>query len=120
MKADETPHPAEDFAQLLQRLKDMYGLSDSKLAERIGVHVSTVNTWVHRKRQPRPDAIRALAREFRDFSEEELFAAAGRKAPGPLSPDAEQRMLELMRGLTKEQQEMMEIQLKALNDANRL
>lgn len=117
----ETPETGtgEDFAQLLKRLKDEYSVSDSEIARRIDVSVSTVNTWVHRKRSPRDDAIRALAATFPKFSEAELFAAAGRKAPGPLSPDAEERILELYRALTPEQQEMSEIQLRALRDANR-
>ncbi|MGW0552316.1 helix-turn-helix domain-containing protein [Streptomyces altiplanensis] len=118
MKSQENPHP-EDFAQLLARLKDQYHVSDSEIARRIGVSVSTVNTWVHRKRTPRDDALRAIAHEFPTFTEPELFAAVSRKAPGPLSPEREQRILELIRGLTAEQQEMKEIELRALNDANR-
>lgn len=109
----------EDFAQLLKRLKDQYRVSDSDIARAISVSVSTVNTWVHRKRSPRDDAIRALAAAYPAFTEAEMFEAAGRKAPGPLSPDAEQRILELYRALTPEQQKMSEIQLRALRDANR-
>ncbi|MDJ0460653.1 helix-turn-helix domain-containing protein [Streptomyces sp. H27-C3] len=118
VKNQENPHP-EDFAQLLARLMDEYNLSGSEIARRIGVSVSTVNTWVHRKRTPRDDALRAIAREYPKFSEADLFAAVERKAPGPLSPDREARILELIRGLTAEQQEMKEIELRALNDANR-
>ncbi len=118
MKSQENPHP-EDFAQLLARLKDEYQVSDSEIARRIGVSVSTVNTWVHRKRTPRDDALRALAGEFPKFPEASLFAAVERKAPGPLSPDRAERILELIKGLTPEQQEMKEIELRALNDANR-
>ncbi|MEU2180274.1 helix-turn-helix domain-containing protein [Streptomyces thermolilacinus] len=116
---DDTPHAAEDFAQILRRLKDEYGgLSDSEIARAVGVSPAAVGTWVHRKRTPRPEAIRALAKAYPKFSEAELFAAAGRKAPGPLSPDREQRILELIRKLTPEQQEITEIQLKALSDSN--
>lgn len=118
MKSQENPHP-EDFAQLLAHLKDRYQVSDSEISRRIGVAVSTVNTWVHRKRTPRDDALRALAREFPEYTEAALFAAVARKAPGPLSPEREERILELIRGLTAEQQEMKEIELRALNDANR-
>lgn len=124
METDETP-TGEDFAQILKRLKDEYGdktgpLSDSEIARNIGVSPGTVNTWVHRKRTPRPDAIRALAKAYPKFSVSELSEAAGRKAPGPLSPEAEERLLELFRGLTKEQQEMKEIELRALRDSNQL
>jgi transcriptional regulator with XRE-family HTH domain len=111
--------PFEDFAQLLARLKDEYGVNDSQIATAIGVSVSTVNTWVHRKRQPRPDALRALAAAYPKFTEDRIFAAAGRKTPGPLSPTAEERLLELFRGLTAEQQEIKELELRALNAHNR-
>lgn len=119
MKSQDPPHP-EDFAQLLQRLKADYGgLGDSEVARRIGVSVSTVNTWVHRKRKPRPDAIRALAKAFPKFSEEEIFAAVGRQTPGPVSPEAEQRLLELFSELTEEQQELQELQIRAVVERNR-
>lgn len=115
----EDATPTEDLAQLLARLKAEYSVNDSQIATAVGVSVSTVNTWVHRKRQPRPDALRALAAAYPKFTEDQVFAAAGRKTPGPLSPDAEERLLELFRGLTAEQQELQEIQLRALNEHNR-
>lgn len=117
--ATEDAPPTDDLAQLLARLKAEYGVNDSQIATATGVSPSTVNTWVHRKRQPRPDALRALAAAFPKFTEDEIFAAAGRKTPGPLSPDAEQRLLELFRGLTAEQQEIKELELRALNEHNR-
>jgi transcriptional regulator with XRE-family HTH domain len=114
--------PTEDLAQLLSRLKDEYGVSESEIARRIGVSAATVNNWVRRKRGtgrgPNPEKLRALHREFPKFSEDQIFAAAGRKTPGPLSPDAEERLLELFRGLTKEQQEITETQMRALNESN--
>lgn len=115
----EDATPTEDLAQLLERLKAEYGVNDSQIATAVGVSVSTVNTWVHRKRSPRPDALRALAAAYPKFTEDRVFAAAGRKTPGPLGPDAEQRLLDLFRGLTAEQQELQEIQLRALNEHNR-
>ncbi|MFJ4837115.1 helix-turn-helix domain-containing protein [Streptomyces sp. NPDC088746] len=117
--ATEDATPTEDLAQLLARLKDEYGVNDSQIATAVGVSVSTVNTWVHRKRQPRPDALRALAAAYPRFTEDQIFAAAGRKTPGPLSPAAEERLLELFRGLTAEQQEIKELELRALNEHNR-
>lgn len=116
---NEDATPTEDLAQLLARLKDDYGVNDSQIAAAVGVSVSTVNTWVHRKRSPRPDAIRAIAAAYPKYTEDMLFAAAGRKTPGPLSPDAEQRLLALFRGLTAEQQEIKELELRALNEHNR-
>lgn len=113
------PGPGEDFAQLLARLRDEYQVNDSQIAAAIGVSPSTMSTWVHRRRQPRPDALRKLAAHYPKFSEHEIFAAAGRKTPGPVSPAAEERLLELFRSLTAEQQESQEIQLRALAEHNR-
>jgi transcriptional regulator with XRE-family HTH domain len=118
------PERVEDFAQLLTRLKDTYNnVSDSEIARRIGVSPATVNAWVHRKRGgtrgPARETLQALAREFPKFTEAEIFAAVGRKTPGPLSPDAEERVQELFRELTAEQQETVETQIRALADKNR-
>ncbi|MCX4994305.1 helix-turn-helix domain-containing protein [Streptomyces longwoodensis] len=113
----------EDLAQLLARLKDHYGVNDSEIARRIGVAPSTVNSWTNRlrggKRGVRPGSIRALAAAFPAFTEDEIAAAAGREAPGPLSAEAEARVIELYRSLTEEQQRVAEAQLRALNDLNR-
>lgn len=117
--ANEDTTPIEDLAQLLARLKDEYGVNDSQIAAAIDVSVSTVNTWVHRKRQPRPEALHRLAARYPKFSADQIFAAAGRKTPGPVSPAAEERLLELFRGLTAEQQQTKEVELRALNEHNR-
>ncbi|MEU6012041.1 helix-turn-helix domain-containing protein [Streptomyces sp. NPDC047453] len=113
----------EDLAQLLARLKDTYGVTDSEISRRIGVAPATVNSWVHRKRGtgrgPNRDKLRALSQAFPKFTEAEVFAAAGRESPGPLSPDAEARIIELWRGLTAEQQRAKEVEMRALNDMNR-
>lgn len=109
----------EDFAQILKRLKSEYDVTDSEVARRIGVSVSAVHTWVHRKRQPRDEQIRALATAFPAFSEEDLFAAAGRKTPGPVGPDAAERILAMIRSYAPEIQEIAEVQVRALGDLNR-
>lgn len=116
--------PDEDFAQLLITLKAEYRVSESELARRIGVSAPTVNNWVNRKRGqgrrgPHPDKLRAISREFPKFTEDRVFASVGRKRPGPLTPAAEEHLLQLFRGLTEEQQALTEIQLRALNDSNR-
>ncbi|MFF7561914.1 helix-turn-helix domain-containing protein [Streptomyces pseudovenezuelae] len=113
----------EDLAQLLARLKDTYNVSESEIARRIGVAPSTVNSWTNRtrggKRGARPEKLRALAEAFPKFTEDEIFAAAGRETPGPLSPEAESRILELWRGLTEDQQRAKEVEMRALNEMNR-
>jgi transcriptional regulator with XRE-family HTH domain len=112
------PRPAEDFPQLLKRLKQEYNVTEKQIGDAIDVHVSTVNFWVNRKRKPRPAALRALAKAFPKFTEAELFAATDRVTPGDLGPDAEERILNLIRGLTAEQQHAQEAQLRALNEWN--
>lgn len=113
----------EDLAQLLARLKDEYNVNESEIARRIGVAPSTVNSWTNRtrggKRGARPEKLRALAAAFPKFTEDEIFAAAGRETPGPLSPDAEARILELWRGLTEDQQRAKEVEMRALNEMNK-
>lgn len=121
MTTQERP---EDLAQLLARLKDTYGVSDSEIARRIGVSPATVNAWVHRRRGTsargvKSENLRALAAAFPKFTEDEVFAAAGRESPGPLSPDSEQRILELYRSMTEDQQRMIEAQMRAVQDLNR-
>ncbi|MFH9826768.1 helix-turn-helix domain-containing protein [Streptomyces bobili] len=113
----------EDFAQLLARLKETYGVNESEIARRIGVAPATVNSWTNRtrggKRGVRPGSIHALAEAFPKFTAEEISRAAGRETPGPLSPDAESRILELYRGLTAEQQRAKEVEMRALNEMNK-
>jgi transcriptional regulator with XRE-family HTH domain len=115
----EHPHPAEDFAQTLAALKDAYRVNDTEVARTIGVHVSTVNNWAHGKANPRPAAIRALAAAYPQFTEDRLFAAIGRKAPAPLSPERREKVLEIFDQLTEEQQQMYLITGQALADSNR-
>lgn len=118
----ESPERTENLAQLIKRLKDHYGVNESEIARAIGVAPATVNSWTlgkrGTKRGPNKDKLKKLAREFPHFSEEEIFAAAGREAPGDLSPEATERLLRLFAELTPQQQEMKEIEMKALRDAN--
>ncbi|WP_367139771.1 MULTISPECIES: helix-turn-helix domain-containing protein [Streptomyces] len=122
---DHPQHDAgsEDLAQLIKSLMDDYKVNQSEIARRIGVHVSTVNTWVHRKRGqgrgPSADVLRNLSQEFPRYSEERVFAAAGRKRPGPLAAEDERELLELFKGLTEEQQEFTKTQIRALVESNR-
>ena len=117
------PEQTEDLAQLLARLKDEYNVNESEIARRIGVAPATVNSWTRRtrggKRGVRPETLRALAAAFPKFSEDQIFRAAGRQSPGPLSPDAEGRILELYRSLTEEQQRLVEAQMRAVTEMNR-
>lgn len=111
--------PVEDFAQALAALKDEYRVNDSDIAKAIGVSSAAVGTWVHRRRKPRRESVVALAKAYPKFTEARLFAALGREAPGPLAPERAQVLLELMRELTAEQQDMKEIEMRALAERNR-
>lgn len=118
METEDNP-PVEDFAQALAALKTEYKVGDVDIAKAIGVTSSAVGTWVHRQKKPRRASVVALAKAYPKFTEERLFAALGRQAPGPLTPDAETRLLDLFRELTAEQQEMKEVEIRALIQRNR-
>lgn len=113
---------SEDLAQLIQRLKDTYGVSESEIARAIGSGVSTVNSWVNRTRGggrgPRRQLLEKLAAAYPKFSRDEIFAAAGRRTPGNLSDDTETELRELFAELTEQQQELTLIQMRALRNAN--
>jgi transcriptional regulator with XRE-family HTH domain len=120
---DDQSARVEDLAQLIIRIKDTYRVSGSEIARRIDVRAATVSAWVNRTRGnvrgPNRETLRRLAHEFPKFTEAEIFAAAGRKTPGPLSPEAEERIQELYRELTAEQQAIVETQMRALTEMNK-
>lgn len=109
----------ENLAQLIKRIEDEYGVTQSDIGRAIGKASSTVNTWVHGTRRPKVDALRALHAAYPKFSEERIFAAAERAQPGPLNEAAEERLVALFRGLTEDQQKAKLIEMSALNEANK-
>ena len=115
----ETDPPIEDFAQLLAALKDEYQANDTDVAKAVGVSSAAVGTWVHRRRKPRRAAVVALAKAYPKFTEERLFAALGREAPGPVDAAGEEELFQLFRELTADQQEMKKIEMRALGERNR-
>jgi transcriptional regulator with XRE-family HTH domain len=112
----------EDLADLIKRIQDQHGVSQSDIARRLGISNSAVNLWVNRRRGsgrgPGSDTLRKLAAAY-GIPEREVFAAAGRKQPGPVEPDAEARIVSLYRELTAEQQYILEVQMRALAEDNR-
>ncbi|MFF8485226.1 helix-turn-helix domain-containing protein [Streptomyces antibioticus] len=118
----ENRHPdaadGETFAQVLAELKDQYGVNDTQIASAIGAHVSTVNNWVNGKAAPRPAAVHKLADRYPKFTTQRLFAALGKRAPAPLSPDRRDALLATFDRLTEEQQQMLLIQANAVADSN--
>lgn len=120
MENPPRPHDADDdetFAQVLAAIKDDQGIKEPAIADRVGVHVSTVNNWANGKAVPRPAALRALADAYPKFRNR-LLAAAGRKVPAPLTEDGRERWLRAIDRLTEEQQQMMLRQVEAVGDMN--
>lgn len=121
----ETPadERTENLAQLIKAIRDVYDVSESEIARRIGVAPATVNSWTHGKRGgkrgPNVEKLRGLAEAFPKFTEERIFAAARRAAPGPPDEDAEQRLLTFFRGLTEEQRRSKLIEMGALYESNK-
>lgn len=113
---------SEDLAQLIQRLKGVYGVNDSEIARAIGAAPATINSWVNRTRGgtrgPRASLLEKLHKAFPKFSREEIFAAASRQVPGELSGTDEAELFELFGGLTAEQQKLTKIQMRAWIAAN--
>ncbi|MFJ4847606.1 helix-turn-helix domain-containing protein [Streptomyces sp. NPDC088733] len=115
------PEHNEDFAQLIQRLKDEYDVNESEIARRLGVSPATVNTWTQRQRKaPRAATLEKISEVFPKFTRDEIFAAAARRTPGPLSKDATERLLAYYAQLTEEQQRAKLVEMKALAEDNRL
>lgn len=118
-----TDESTETLAQLIAAIKASYDVTEPQIAEAIGVSVSAVNTWISGKRGgtrgPRRSSLEALAAEYPNFTRDRIFAAAKRIPPANLDADAEERVLELYRGLTEEQRRMKEVEMRALNEMNR-
>lgn len=122
-KPTEDTRPPEDFAQLIAAIKTEYEVTESEIARRLGIAPATVNAWALRKRGtkrgPNPAILDRLHQAFPKFTRDRIAAAAGRKAPGPLSPDAKERLLRLFEELTEEQQTLIEMQVRAVVESNR-
>jgi transcriptional regulator with XRE-family HTH domain len=120
---DTTPERTENFAQLITRIKDLYKVNEPEIARRLGVHVSTVNNWVHgirgTGRGPKRETLEKIPEAFPKITRVEVFAAAGRKTPGPLAPEANERLLAYFAELTEEQREAKLVEMKALAEHNR-
>lgn len=120
-----TPHAREDLPRLIQWIKDQTGDNDSDVARRIGVAPATVNAWVHAKRGqgrgPAAKNLRALAAAYagHGLTEERVFAAVGRRRPGPLTQSGKEELLKLFAELTEEQQRGYAVQIRATVEDNR-
>lgn len=117
---DPTP-TEEDLAQLLRRVTSG-DLTYTEISRRSEIPIATISAWATRSRGtgrgPSRDRLRKLATAIGE-PEHVVFAAASRKAPGPLRPDREAQLLELFREMTEEQQRMQLIQARAVVQDNR-
>jgi transcriptional regulator with XRE-family HTH domain len=110
----DTVDEGETLAQLIRRVQDRHpDLTQTEIAKRAGVSVSAVNTWVHGSRTPSRKSCDKIA-DALGVDRDLVFAAAKRRTPGPLSPNAEERILGLYRRLSAEEQRIVERQLMAL------
>ena len=127
-KVESAGHPyrvtdhehGETFAQLMKRLMDTYQVNESDIARATTMSTSAVNLWVRGTRQaPRKATLEKLAAAYPKIPRADFFAAAGRRAPGPVSPDRVERIVAYLDDLTVEQQEFVEITVKAQAEHNR-
>lgn len=112
------PADGETFAQVLAELKQHYDVREPAIAERINVHVSTVNNWANGKSLPRPKYIHALSQAYPAFAKDRLEKAAGKSAPAPQSAEDREEVLRVWDRLYEDQRKMMLLQAKAVADAN--
>lgn len=117
----ENPKPGakagETLDQVLVQIKDETGRTEQQLADSIGVHVSTFNTWINGKAVPRQPSLLKLANRYPAYKRR-LFEAAGKRTPAPLTADRRDVILHELDRLTEEQQESFLIQVRAVGDSN--
>lgn len=114
----------QDIAALLKRVMGETGMSQSDIAERSGIHMATLNAWVTRRRAPgrgprTAEMLRSLAGALPGITVAEIFEAAGRRVPAGLSPEGEQRMLAIYRGLSPARQRLADQVMETLSTEQR-
>lgn len=60
----------------LRQMRDMIGVSQQKLADRIGVHVTTIKNWEQGKSRISVDGIQRCQRLLREWNEEHAYQSA--------------------------------------------
>ena len=113
MAARDPREGGETLPALLKRvINETSGLTQSRLAERSGVPLATLNAWTTGRRSPKNNAeakgqLRALAPHLPGVSVRDLFEAVGQQVPGEVSPDEESRLWELYRNLSAGRQQVV-------------
>lgn len=87
------------------------GLSQSEISNRSGIALATLNAWITGRRAPGKgpegaEKLRALAGVLPGVTVREVFEAAGRSVPGPVSADAQAHVLALYRALSPGRQRL--------------
>ncbi len=78
------------FPELLHRLREKAGLSQSELAAKAGVPVRSVQNWEQGHRRPRAEVLLSIAKALGVPVESLLVEMAGGEAPEPAASPAEQ------------------------------
>lgn len=113
MTADTAAHdarPDDTLSSLLQRVfAEHPELTQKEVADRAGISKGTLNTWVLGTRggagRLNSQALRALANALpREYTVAQVFAAAGRRAPGPLNTERRDKLVGAFSELTERQQ----------------
>ena len=98
-------HVRVSFGELLRSARARADLTQSELAARLGVQQQAVNRWENDRDRPRPETVRAIARELR-LTGTEVAAALGY-----IDPETElENVLRLPAGvvLTEKQQRALD------------
>lgn len=107
MDTADRPVSGEDLAALLKRLLAEKEKSQAWLAAETGIPLATINAWIVGRRAPKgaagTESLRKLAAAL-GSTPREMFEATGRRAPGPLSQEREEKLLRIYRGLSMEAQ----------------
>jgi transcriptional regulator with XRE-family HTH domain len=104
------PDDTDTLSSLLQRVfAEHPELTQKEVADRAGISKGTLNTWVLGTRggagRLNSEALRALANALpREYTVAQVFAAAGRRAPGPLNVERRDKLVGAFSELTERQQ----------------
>jgi transcriptional regulator with XRE-family HTH domain len=104
------PEPPENLSTLLQRVFAEHSeLTQKGVGERAGIPLATLNAWVTGYRgaagRIKPETLRALAKALPpEYTVARVYAAAGRRMPGPSNAELRERLIGIFEELTDRQQ----------------
>ena len=100
-----------EFKDMLKYFRQMHGLSQAELAEKIGVKPSTISMYEVGKREPDFETEEALA----DYFNIDLNTLRGRDTESIL-PEAQQKIIDMYNQLSEHDQSLVEKFLKSLTE----